>query len=445
MGRAPAGDTAVRTVMALTDTCAVRAVDRESAALAIGVLREVVDGVRAAGDVQVEDAVCRALSTLAHLSGRHVTSGRAGVEEVAALWRELGTRCRGSADPGLRGWRAQGLGNEALLRLQLGDEEPARRLLDLIAAEFAADPPGASEDVDLWRVRARHAAGVLDRFHVGEPEFELGHLERQRYWDRRRRSTPRGFASWLRAGAPRNHLRELVRQAGAVHRRSVGTVRSWLCTGEPFVLLLRNFELTERSGTSTLLAGPDDPADHVQVISLGGGATPALTELAASVPLVLVASTTAGELELDHQDWGQFTAPVRLYLPHETWFDTVSTLITVTAQVVVWAAELTPGLARELELLTAEGRGEDTLVVLDRLDDPMTQAFLPRTGGERLTKDHPALARFPHVVDAAELGSRDLAGCPPLIAVLERLDAAHRVPLDQRLADIGARLDARRT
>lgn len=437
-------DLTARAIMALTDTCAGRAVDRVTTARAVGVLREAVDAVRGPVDVRVERAVCRALSTLVQLSGRSTALDQAKARELAALWRELAGRCRGSDDPELRGWRAHALGNEALLWLQVDREADARRRFAEITAEFGTDAPGASPDLDRWVGRARHAAGVLDRFDVGEAALKLDYLERQRYWDRRRRFKGLGFLHWLRAGAPRNRARRLAREARDRHRRSVGQVRAWLCVGEPFVLLLRNFELTERSGIAASLpfADPDDvPADHVQVINFSPGAS-ALGELAAAVPLVLVAGTTAAELELG-QDFGQFTAPVRLYLPDETWFDTVSTLIGVADQVIVWAAELSPGLARELDALVAERRTEDTLVVLDAPgSDPFTRVLLPRTDNEPLTRDHPVLAPFPHVVDAAELGRR-VAESPALLDVLDRLDAVHDVPADQRLAGLRARLDRR--
>lgn len=430
-------DTAVRAIMALTDTCAGRAVDRQANDLATGVLRDVVDSVRGPVDLRVQRALCRALSTLVNLSGRGVALDRAKTRELASLWRELAGRCRGSADPELRGWRAHALGNEALLWLQADREGHARGLFAAITAEFGADRPGVSRDVDLWVGRARLAPTVLDRFSVGEAELKLDYLERQRHWDRRRRFTGLGFARWLLDGAPRNHLRELVRRARDRHRKSAGQVRAWLCAGEPFVLLLRNFDLTERSGIARdgWWHDPEDPADHVQVINLSRGGR-VLGELAVAVPLVVVASTTAGELELG-PDFGQFTAPVRLYLPDGTWFDTVSTLIAVADQVIVWAAELSPGLARELQALTAAGRTDDTLVVLDpSLSDPVPGAVLPRTGGEPLTREHPALAAFGHVVDADEL---DLPGSPPLAHVLDRLDAARQVPIEQRAARLPAR------
>lgn len=443
--RRPEVDVAVRATMALTDTCVERAVDQETNAHAIRVLRAMIDSAREPGDPHLERALCRALSSVGHLSGRYTALDRAGTGELGELWRELAGRCRGSADPELRGWRAHALGNEALLWLQADREALARRGFAAITAEFGADPPGVSADVDLWVGRARHAVGVLDRFDVGEPELKLDFLRRQRYWDRRRRYTGLGFVRWLLAGAPRNHMRSLVRHARAKHRRSVGAVRSWLCAGEPFILLLRNFELAERSGISastSLFPGPDEfSGDHVQVINFRDG-SPVLSELAAAVPLVLVASTTAAELEMSRH-FGQFSAPVRLYLPDETWFDTVSTLVSVADQVIVWAAELSSGLARELELLVTDRRTDDTLVVLESAWlDAVAQAYLPRAGGEPLTKDHPALAPFPHIVDAAELKDRHVAECPPLVRVVERLDAVRQAPIDQRLAELGARLAA---
>jgi hypothetical protein len=442
----PDADFAARSVMALTDTCAGTAVDAETRTQASRVLREVIDSVRTPADVRVERALCRALAHVAYLRGEGTTLDRATVKEIAALWREIAGRCGRGEDPELR-WRlAHALGNEALLWLQAGREDLARQGFATITDRFAADPPGVEPELDLWVSRARHAPGTLDRFDVGEPELKLGYLERQRYWDRRRRLRGLGPLQWLRAGAPRNQLATLVRRARETHQRSVGTVRSWLCTGEPFVLLLRNFELTEQSGISArpdLLEDPEHPeGDHVQVISFRAGAG-ALTELAAGLPLVYTASTTAAELELKPYP-GQFTGPVRLYLPDETWFDTVSTLIAVADQVIVWASELSSALTRELELLVAGGRTADTLVLVESADrDPFTQVFLPKTGAEALTADHPMLAAFPNVAEAAELKDRHVAECPPLMRVAHRLAAARELPIERRLAALTDRLDAR--
>ncbi|MFI9008587.1 hypothetical protein ACIGNX_15290 [Actinosynnema sp. NPDC053489] len=443
---APDVGTRVRAVMALTDTCAERATDREARDLAIGVLRDVVGSVHAPVDVPVQDALCRALSTAARLSGEGVVLDRATTRRLVSLWRGLADRCRGSADPRLRDWRAHALGNEALLWLQVGREDRARRAFAAITAEFGADPPAPGSgmpgsdvpgsDVHRWVTRARYAPTVLDRFDVGEAVLRLDYLRRQRYWDRRLRFRGLGLAHWLLAGAPRNRLRLLARRARERHRASVGQVRAWLCAGEPFVLLLRNFDLTERSGVADRSRlGAEDEPDHVRVITMTAGAA-ALAELAAGVPLVLVASTTAGELEVV-PDPGGFTAPVRLYLPDETWFDTVSTLAGVAGQVVVWAAGLSAGLARELDALTALRRTDDTLVVLEHPVAP--SPVLPGTPGEPLTADHPALAPFPHVVPAEELRGRRVPECPPLVRVLDRLDAVRQEPVERRLARLTGR------
>jgi hypothetical protein len=437
---------AARATMALTDTCVERAIDQETNAHAIRVLREVIDSVRTPVDIRVERALCRALSSLADLSGRYTVLDRAKTRELAKLWRELARRCRDSADPELRGWRAHALGNEALLWLQSDREVLARRLFAAITAEFGADRPGVDPDVDLWVSRARHAVGVLDRFDVGEPELKLDYLKRQRYWALRRPFAWDGLVYWLLGEIRGTGMRSLVRHARDKHRWSVGQLRTWLCVGEPFILLLRNFELTERSGISARPYSPNRPdfsGDHVQQISIKRTGL-VLNELAAAVPLVGVASTTSGELEMGTA-FGQFTAPVRLYLPDKTWFDTVSMLISVADQVIVWAAEFTSGLAQELELLAADRRTDDTLVLLESepLAAPGQQWLLPRAAGEPMTKDHPALAPFPHIIDAAELADQHLAECPSLMRMLERRDAVCQVPIDQRLAELSARLDAR--
>jgi hypothetical protein len=318
---------------------------------------------------------------------------------------------------------AQALTNQAYLHLRAGDEPAARRRL----AEVAAMP--VDDEVLEWRLRAEHAGTVLDRLVIGEPELKLDYLRRQRYWDRRRRRQGLGLP-WLLAGAPRNHMAGLVRRAREQHRRSAGTVRSWLCSGEPFVLLLRNFELSERSGTSAPPTRPGD-GDHTRTIFFRA-CGPALNELAAGVPLVLAASTKAAELEV--APWpGQFAPRTRLYLPDTTWFDTVSALAAVADQVIVWAAELSPALARELECLRERGRTRDTLILLeDTESDTAVDAYLPRDRHERLTRDHPALAAFPHVVEAAEVAREN----GPLTRVVAGLTEARAVPLADRLIRI---------
>jgi hypothetical protein len=337
---------------------------------------------------------------------------------------------------------AHALTNKAFLWLQYGREDIARKQFATIIDLFGGDPAETQSEARDRLIAARHAGAILDRFVIGEPEFKLDYLERQRYWDERARR--KGFGvPWLLAGAPRNHMDEVVRNAQERHRFSTGKLRSWLCSGEPFVLLLRNFKLTEETGMD-----PDFDVAHVD--ELGGDharsitfrkCEPALIELDQGVPLVQVASTTSGELEQTPFP-GQFVPQTRLYLPDASWRETVSDLITVADQIIVWAEELTSGLADELALLTAQGRTGDTLVLLeDEPRNPVAAAYFPRREYERLRPDHPALNDFPHLVEARELADRRVMECPSLARVVERLDATRALPVEERLARTLSRLD----
>ncbi|TDD35198.1 hypothetical protein [Saccharopolyspora elongata] len=441
----PDPELGARVIDMLTDLCAYTGrADAAGNAAAAGVLRDVVDAVRGPVDVRVERALCRALAIHAHLRGDHLAAVKhrsSKREEQAALWTEIFRRYRHNTDPELRGRAAQGLYNTALVSLQEGDERAAREKFDELVQSFGRDR-GGNPDVDEWLSRAEHAGTVLDGFAVGEPELNLDYLRKQRDWDRRRRR--RGFGlPWLLAGAPRNHMAKLVRAAREKHLSSVGQVRSWLCSGEPFVLLLRNFGLAEESGISSTLASvledPDDPqGDYVQTI-VYRDCGPALAELELAVPMITVASTKAGELDLSSA-FGQFVPRAALYLPDATWFETVAKLIPLAAQIIVWAAELTPALAQEIACLEEHGRTADALIIVDEPPSTMQTAFLPRSGNEVLTTNHPALAEFPNVVDAREFKNLGVADSPPLQELLNALEAARAVPIEQRIERIRTHL-----
>ncbi|GGI85579.1 hypothetical protein GCM10011581_23320 [Saccharopolyspora subtropica] len=440
----PDTDLAERVITMLTDLCAyIGRADAAGNAAAARVLRDVVDGARRPVDVRVERALCRALATHAYLRSDYLGAGSRSSKyaELAALWTEMFRRYRHSQDPHLRGRAAQGLYNAALVWLQKGRDKIARKKFAELLTSFGQDR-GSNPDVDEWLSRAEHAGTVLDRFAVGEPELNLSYLQRQRYWDIQRRR--KGFGvPWLLAGAPRNHMGKLVRAAREKHHSSVGQVRSWLCSGEPFVLLLRNFDLVEESTASSPLASvlEDDPqGDHVHAISYRD-CEAALAELERAVSMITVASTKAGELELA-STFGQFVPRTALYLPDATWFDTVSTLIPLATQIVVWAAELTPALAQELSCLQEHQRCGETLVIIDTPSSPMQQAFLPGPEHDHLTTDHPALVAFPHIVNAHELKDRSVAECPSLLRVVRALETARAGPVRQRLVAIRAHLEA---
>ncbi|MDQ0380182.1 hypothetical protein [Amycolatopsis thermophila] len=416
-----------RMLRTLTEDCTALGVrDRQDNERARHTLRAVLDAAAPVNHVEVDRALCLVHVHVAYLRGEAVAPPENKVPEVRRLWQEVASRWAASTDPELRGRVAQALTNAGFAALQDGDEPAARESFAEVAARFAGVRPEPGTELERYLAVSRHAPDLLDRLRIGEPEFQLRYLERQRHWH------------------PDSGMDTIVGLARQAHVRSAGTVRSWVCSGQPFVLLLRNFELTERSGVSdSPLVRDEEGGDHVQIFTHRKSER-VLTELAGGVPLVQVASTTAGELEVNN--WpGTFVAPNRLYLPGASWFETVRRLIAVADQVIVWAEELTPSLRRELGELVARGRTGDTLILLEKADtDPFAQIYLPRPGGEPLTADHPVLADFPHRLDGGTLDGSTVRECPPLMRLVERLHDAGREPIASRLDRTRARLDAAR-
>ncbi|HEY2723192.1 MAG TPA: hypothetical protein VGI84_00770 [Pseudonocardiaceae bacterium] len=441
----PDADNAARVIMCLTDNCAqLGQFDNEKNQSARQLLRAVADSVRDPVDIRVERAVARALVCIGQLRGSAVSSDSDKTAELAALWTEVNVRWHANRDPELGGRARQALWNKGLLWLQRGRDKDARREFEKLLRQAGSAGHGVRGEADEWVVRARHAPALLDAVVIPPPALHTEYLRRQRHFDRRRQRRSFGIP-WLLAGAPRNQMRALVRGAGKRHQVSAGMVRSWVCEGEPFVLLLRNFELTERSGTSALardvFEDHETAGDHVRMISFRASQE-VLSELVTGVSLVQVASTTAGELELTPFP-GQFVAPNQLYLPDATWFDTVTTLMALAEQVIVWADTLTDPLARELDALPARDRAADTTVILEeRKKNPAVDVVLPAREGEPLSPDHPALTRFPNVVTAEQFEGKRVQDCPALMRLVGRLEARRREPVQQRIARLRERLDA---
>jgi hypothetical protein len=448
---------AARVIVAVTDMCAQLGSGRteEAAEEAIQVLRAVVDSVRGRVDINVERALCRALVHSGYLRTEQTSPGSRQTEDLVALWTEIARRWCTSKDPELRGRAAQALWSKAMLWLQLGDEQAMRQELAELMRHFATDRTGVSTEVDRligadqWVIRARYAPALLDRLVIPPPELKTEYLEVQRRADRRMQRQGLGIP-WLRAGAPRNHMRALIRRAREWHQVSAARIRSWVCSGEPFVLVLRNFALTERSVASSSFArwmrDDDLYGDQLRVISFSKTEA-VLNELVeGGVPLVQVANTAAGELGLTPFPQ-QFVARTQLYLPDATWFKTVTMLMAVAEQVIVWAHELTVAFAQELAALKERERTADTVVLLEKRDrDPIVDIALGQHGTPRhiatLSADHPALAGFPNVVPAEQLAGKRVHECPELMQMLARLETARVEAIEQRMARLLARLDA---
>lgn len=133
----------------------------------------------------------------------------------------------------------------------------------------------------------------------------------------------------------------------------------------------------------------------------------------------------------------------QLYLPDGTWFETVTTLIALAEQVIVWATELSPGLAQELAALQERERTADTVVLLEERDqDPLLARPEAIHDLGPLIAEHPTLAGFPNTISFKRLSGKQFHEYPELMRLVDRLHAAGAEPIKQRMARLRARLDA---
>ncbi|HVW41403.1 MAG TPA: hypothetical protein VHC18_08645, partial [Amycolatopsis sp.] len=392
---------------------------------------------RGAG-VRMDRTICQAMMLRAVITSVIVNRDDRQVREYVAAWRAVVSEWDGHGDPEVRAMVAESLCCQASGLLQLDREQAARRAFAEVLRRYGS-PPGENPGLDKHVTIAEHAPGMLDAVRIPGPELKTEYLAAQRRQDRRR--LRRNPIQWIQAGMPRNQMPRVLRMARWQHRMSAGMVRSWACQGTPFVLVLRNFDLTETSG---VVAEPDVLSDEYMPETFfqhirSATAEPVLAELAQRTHLVHVANTQSGELEMG--DMLRYRPQNRLYLPDATWFDTVRVLVALAEQVVVWAAEKTEPLTRELALLSDTGRAEDTVVLLEKYEpadaviDYVTRTRRPP--GRPLTPDDPALAGFPVVLPAAEAGSDLVAGMVELLAAAREQPTRSRIDRTrQRLADV---------
>jgi hypothetical protein len=407
-------------------------------ARALGLLNRAADRVAPGADPAIQRAACRALAQVALLrSAEPVTDGDEGVRRLIEPWRVIVRRWAGHQDGELRFRLSQAHFNIGLIRLQLGETGPAGDSFADSAAlsgtpadqgfsEEYAGPAGLAGRV-LSAVDLPDAAVIEEALLTGDAAKSGGWAERRR----RRRDAER-----------------LLEQARRRHRTSVGRVRAWSCGGEPFALLLRNFDLLEwtHRAEGDQAAAAAQPAQVFDFQRIG---EQVVRPFAREVRTVQVAASRSASLELD--PWRLHGAPLteaQLYLADGTWLDTVRRLVALAETVVVWAETMTPALAQELTALREQGREADTVVLIEPAD-PRT---IPRAGiaavlatelaelrsdggswrdladelmprirppGEQLTPDAPELAGFPNVVDLGRTPPQ--AGAEPHPADLARL------------------------
>jgi len=356
---------------------------------------------------------------------------------------------------------------------------PAELLRDVEIPVDAAPPDEMQRDLDRVRWRARRtgltymAAYNISTAALGAAITAAG---------RRRRvglivgaAGARGAARLLRrptqqyATIRAQHESEFesARSAAArQHFRARRIVCDSIILGKPFVLLLRNFELTRVTRRSRY-EEPFALGRYVHVLqrrrllprSRGGASMFAanvqrngpmeadlVEALTRYVPVVQIANAGDYSRDITVFDWiaerGESSA-ASLHIGNDDWEEVVRGLVRVAHFIVVWLGMESSGVGRELEIIRAEGRRQATVVV--RVNSPsLDEARQVREVLGDLTGVDTGAA--PEAPNAAELsGFRHIESSDVMLARLDEdptfgdlvRDAVTRasMPLIDRLSD----------
>jgi hypothetical protein len=478
------GDLSRQTILGTTAFCSDVGQAPELNERAVRLLRRVVDAAPRNGGMEMEWAVCKALMDLSTLYtvGSALTDSRHRTPVGIDVCDEIIARWEASRDSWLRLNVAGAMLNKAMSLLELGDELAARPQYARLIESFASDGNDGKMGRRLYI--ARHALEILDTLRFPDPEFKTEYFEAQRRRARRR----------FHFGAGRD-ASEHIRAAYQLHRATADFVRHTACVGEPWVLLLRNFDLME---TSIVTTSPPDWASaegesevYGKTIYFRAGLS-LMNQLIKMANVVQVANTQAAALEIDMPTMlahGRKWTPRILYLPDSGWLDTVRVLISLAEHIVVWAHEKTPALLQELALITELGRRQDTSVLLEEQwgrrmtyagfdpmppkrgvlssGDPALTGFpiviraqdadpdRARPSDRRSIRDeissvttfgepseNPVVAGFLNIMRAEEARQVNLEGSPFLHQIMSKITSAQQCPMEERVARIRHRIDA---
>ncbi|MGW1747705.1 hypothetical protein ACWCRD_19280 [Streptomyces sp. NPDC002092] len=458
-------DVAVPALMALTDAAVALAALDKDLGHAVAVLNRAADQVAPQAHVTIQRAASRALAHGALLMGTaRGADGDRAVRRQAEPWHTVLDRWSGSGDVILR-WRlAQAHFHVGLTHLLLGEDASADDRFASAAAQWnglAVDPDVTGEIDTEYFARGQYARRILRAVelpgHAANLTAELLMRPTANRWER---------------GRERQQAKELVRAAQHRHRRSVGEVKTWCCCGQPFALLLRNFGLLEWTVRQPGADYAGRQGFHqAQTFTYQRRGDHVVRELGREVPIVQVATSDSAGLELDSWRFhGEPLAQAQLYLSNDSWFETVTHLITLAETVIIWAEGMTPALAQEMAAVRAAGRTQDAVVLIEKLDDDPAQraqiAFalaqqivgedsddhdavrslandlMPqvRTSREQLTPESPALDGFPHVVDLRQAPRSAGAQHPAVLARRRHHQELGELPWDERMARLSSRL-----
>lgn len=232
-----------------------------------------VELVPQGGETELEWLRCQALMDLSTLLiiGRDMHHNQQRTRASIEVCDEIIDRWQSSSEAWLRVNVAATMVNKAINCMEIDEESEARRIYERIVELFTADIADTgnsklSEHVYI----ARHALNVLETTRIPDPEFKTGYLEAMMRATRRTgRYDPEG-----RVGVPRDYDVHSIRLAGQNHHATTSLVRRAACSGDPTVLLLRNFDLTETSFVSSdpnPVFGRDDPDGYTREIRYTDG------------------------------------------------------------------------------------------------------------------------------------------------------------------------------
>ncbi|MEV0676022.1 hypothetical protein AB0I60_05805 [Actinosynnema sp. NPDC050436] len=390
------------TILGSVALCARVGQDPHLHGRAIGLLTRVARAAPADGGIEVDRATCKALTDLSVLYtvGRTADDIAHRTQASIDVCDEIIARWGASGDNWLRSTVAGAMLNKATSLLEFGDEPAARDEYRRVVGTFAGDD---GEEVGSRVSIARHALDALDNARFPEPEFTVAYAEARR----------RRFRREFRFGAGAES-RERLRAAGLLHHATAAFVRHATCFGEPWVLLLRNFDLLERAVVTDSPPAWADPHGEEEVYARAihfADGLDLVNRLVDLTDVVQVANTGAAALEIDGETLsvhGRRRSPRLLYLPGTSWLPHVRLLIGLAERIVVWAHEKTPPLAQELDAIRELGRVEDAVVLLESRQG--TRAALPgfTPSSARpvpLLPDDPALEGFSVVTPVDGRGS----------------------------------------
>ncbi|MFD2093557.1 tetratricopeptide repeat protein [Blastococcus deserti] len=349
------------------------------------------------------------------------------VEDAVACFTAVRQRFAESDDQQIAGWVARSSFNVARAQVRLGVlEEALTTWRSLAQADITGGAPmdqvaaAAQEEVD-WIEAMRLRPG-----HVRSNAFE--------------RSLAALYGTWLDTGidpesgeqvsrevaeeyiaVQRRLLHEYDEVNEAAHDAAVAVLWDFRDRGRPFGLLLRNFDLESyvaEGGEGRLLAlggqGPSTVETHL------------MRRLAPRLPLLGVSNP---EHLLDRQLGFEADIMPRLEIAGEEWLDRVTDLVTHAALVVVAAHHLTPGLHAELEVIRAQLREKETVVVLTVPDSGLSDSIGAWFGVQqdalpRLSRHSPELAGFPLVITEAAIPWDVIEGVADAAQVLQAVSRA---------------------